>query len=296
MLEKIVEPLVHTLSERALPEGGFSNQSGGAYRPDTTAWATLALTAVKARRDLIESARGRLAADQMEDGRVSLSPKHPQTFWPTPLVVLAWHGSPKHRLAQQRAIQFLLRTTGKHFKKKNNSVIGHDSSIRGWPWIWNTHSWIEPTAMALLALELTGCGNHKRAKEARLMLLNRQLERGGWNFGNTYVFGQQLRPMPESTGIALNALAERASCNVVEKSLWYLKGRVGRLRTPFSLSWSLLGLGAWAEMPANAGKFVLQSLECQNIYGPYDTAQLSMLLVSLLGNRGLLNLVTGRDM
>jgi hypothetical protein len=145
--------------------------------------------------------------------------------------------------------------------------------------------------MALLALESAGQGHHDRAQEARHMLLDRQLERGGWNYGNTTVFGQQLRPMPESTGLALNALAGRLPRERVEKSLSYLKDHVGSLRTPLSLGWGFLGLGAWGERPANAETFVFQCFDRQHVYGPYDTQQLSLLIVSLLGKRGLLSLV-----
>jgi hypothetical protein len=70
-----------------------------------------------------------------------------------------------------------------------------------------------------------------------------------------------------------------------------LKDQVGRLRTPLSLGWSLLGLGAWGERPAHAESLVFESFDRQQVYGPYDTPQLSLLLASLLGKRGLLSLV-----
>jgi hypothetical protein len=146
--------------------------------------------------------------------------------------------------------------------------------------------------MVLLALKLTGHGHHKRAQEARRMLLNRQLVRGGWNYGNTSTFGQQLRPMPESTGLALNALAGKLPRERVEKSVSYLKDHVGSLRTPLSLGWSLLGLGAWGERPVAAETFVFQCFDRQDVYGPYNTQHLALLLISLLGKRGLLSLVT----
>lgn len=286
-----MESLVLTLSERALPNGGFSGQTGGGYRTDATAWAILALVAVGSRKNLVQLARSQLAADQMQDGRVSLSPDHPKVFWPTPLAVIAWQGSFAHRVPQLRALKFLLDTTGKHWVKRDDPVLGHDTSIRGWPWIGDTHSWVEPTAMVLLALELTGYGDHERAREARLMLLDRQLGPGGWNYGNTSVFGQQLRAMPESTGLALNALAGRVRREFVEKSLLYLKDQVCRLRTPVSLGWSLLGLGAWGEQPADAESFVFECIDRQHVYGSYDTPQLSLLLASLLGKKGLLDFV-----
>jgi hypothetical protein len=291
MIKKSIEFGVETLSQRALPNGGFSGRTGGGYRPDATAWAILALVAMGSRENLVQLARSQLGADQMQDGRVSLSPDYPEAFWPTPLAVIAWQGSLAHRVPQLSAVKFLLDTTGKHWVKRDDSVFGHDTSIRGWPWIGDTHSWVEPTAMVLLALELTGYSDHERAREARLMLLDRQLESGGWNYGNTSVFGQQLRPMPEPTGLALNALSGRVQREIVERSIYYLKDQVGRLRTPHSLGWSLLGLGAWGEQPADAESFVFECIDRQHVYGSYDTQQLSLLLASLLGKKGLLDLV-----
>jgi hypothetical protein len=290
MTEKSLEFWIEKLCERALPDGGFSGKIGGGYRSDATAWAAFALAALGARGDLVRAARSRLSADQMEDGRISISPDHPQAFWPTPLAILAWHGPPKHRDSQLRALKFLLTTTGIHFEKNENSVVGHDTLIKGWPWIGDTHSWVEPTSMVLLALELTGHNEHDRAREARRMLLDRQLEEGGWNYGNATVFGRQLRPMPESTGLALNALAGKVPDGVVGKSLLYLKDQINRLRTPLSLGWSLLGLGAWKERPVNADNLIHQCLANQNYYGVYNTHQLSLLLASLQGKRGLLSL------
>jgi hypothetical protein len=140
LIEQAVESLVLTLSQRALPNGGFSGRTGCGYRPDATAWAILALVAVGARKNLVQLARSQLAADQMQDGRVSLSSDHPQAFWPTALAVIAWQGSLAHRVPQLLAVKFLLDTTGKHWVNRDDSVFGHDTSIRGWPWIGDTHS------------------------------------------------------------------------------------------------------------------------------------------------------------
>ena len=85
--------------------------------------------------------------------------------------------------------------------------LGHDSSLIGWPWVEGTHSWIEPTAWAVLALKAVGLRQHPRTREAVRLLVDRLLPEGGCNFGNTYVLGQQLLPHLQSSGICLLALA-----------------------------------------------------------------------------------------
>jgi hypothetical protein len=102
-------------------------------------------------------------------------------------------------------VQFLLGASGTHWEKKEDSPVAHDPSIRGWAWIEDTHSWIDPTVMALLALEVTGYREHPRFEEGIRMIMDRQLRQGGWNYGNTMVYGQELRPFPDTTGLALTA-------------------------------------------------------------------------------------------
>ena len=101
--------------------------------------------------------------------------------------------------------------------------------------------------MTMMALEAAGRGAEPRLEEGRLLLLDRQIPGGGWNYGNTAVFDQVLKPMPESTGMALNALGRKAPREVVQASLAYLTGCVPALRTPWSLAWAIFGLGAWGD-------------------------------------------------
>lgn len=294
MIEKYLNIYSKSLAERALPDGGFPCHKGGRYRPDSTAWAVLAFKAFGIFHSLAVSARLRLCEDQLEDGRIVVSPDCLYAFWPTSLAILAWQDSPEHYLNQMRAVEFLLGNTGEHYTRRKDSPVAHDTAIRGWPWILKTHSWVEPTCIALLALEITGKGKHERAQEGRQMLLDRQLELGGWNYGNTKVFGHQLRPMPESTGVALNALGRSVNRRLVEKSISYLKNEFQRLCTPLSMGWSAIGLSAWGERPANFEKSVLHCLELQNDYGTYSTEEISIILMSLRAKAGLLSIFDHR--
>ena len=282
---------IDRLCDRVLPEGGFAANVGGKYRPDATAWAILALSAAGTKEDFLQSSRAHLVTSQLSDGRVSLLPEHPDAYWPTPLAVLAWQGSNSHLEQQSRAVEFLINNTGKHWPRKAGAPVAHDPNIQGWPWIANTHSWVEPTALSLIALKVTGYGGHERAREAKHLLMDRQLNQGGWNYGNTIVFGQELRPMPENTGMALNALAGRVTEESVKLSLGYLEFQTQSLRTPLSLGWSLMGLGAWGKRPENSKERVLDSLKLQKIYGNYSTTLLSLLIVSYFASGGLTSAV-----
>ncbi len=270
---------VRTLKQRLLPDGGFSERPGSGYRTDATAWAILAL-AESSGDDAIERSRSRLAASQLTDGRVGISVEHPHAFWTTPLAALAWHGSASYMEHQRRAVRFLLKTSGRHWQKIPDSPVSDDPSLLGWPWIEDTFSWVQPTALAVLALKLAGESTHARVREALKMMMNRQLPHGGWNYGNTIVCGQELYPQPESTGMALAALSGEIEKKDIRQSLRYLQAEAGRCRTPLSLGWALLGLSTWNERPRLARVWIAETLGRQQVYGDYGTTMLSLLLIA----------------
>ena len=119
------------------------------------------------------------------------------------------------------------------------------------------------------------------------MLLDRECLHGGWNYGNRLVFGAELRPMPEDTGMALDALQDSTAKSSLERSLAYLKSAVKSLQTPIALAWSLLGLGAWGERPAAAAAMLSECLKRQERYGVYDTTCLSLLILAARSSGGL---------
>jgi hypothetical protein len=286
---------INQLKQRELDSGGFAPKPRGDYRPEDTCCAILALARDPANGALIRRARARLAADQFPDGRVCVSQDHPEAVWPTSLAVFAWHQSPEHQKNQALAAHFLLTSSGKHFPKKAEAPATHDTALKGWPWIAGTHSWVEPTGLAMMALRVAGQGNQERVREGVRLLLNRQLSHGGWNYGNTVVFGQELRPMPLSTGIALNALKSETSGENIQESLTYLINKVVTLQTPQSLGWALLGLGAWQRRPVQAQQLLDRCLHNQERYGAYDTSSLALLLVAWQAPGGFEDIVASRE-
>lgn len=265
-----------------LPDGGFSGLPNGEFRVDATAWGTLFLRAMAESSDVLEQGRARLRVEQDDDGRVVVSKHHMDSYWPTPLAILAWQDSLACADAQRRAVQFLLGVAGTNPHPKSDDPVGHNTALKGWPWIAGTHSWVEPTALCIMALRATGHEQHDRVNEASRMLLDRQLPHGGWNVGNTLIFGRELHPNPEATGAALAALSGVTNREQVNRSIEYLHDEVGRLRTPVSLGWALWGLGAWNLWPSNGVTLVARCLANQARYGMYDTSVLCLLSLGAL--------------
>lgn len=288
--EGLIKDAVQNIQDRSLPEGGFAMLNGEAFRPDATAWAVIALKARRGSRDLTTAACRRLAASQLSDGRVPVIADHPEAYWPTALAILAWKDVAGFEREVERAAQFLLSTSGQHWPKQENAAVAHDTSIRGWSWIENTHSWIEPTSLSILALTAGGYAGHQRVLEAKKMILDRQIPSGGWNYGNTRVFGTMLRPDVVSTGNALSALAGLTVPREVELSLDYLRREIDQRKTPLALSWAIFGLTAWSYPPSEIQKMILDSLAQQKRYGVYDTTLLAQLVVAYFTSGDLLGL------
>jgi hypothetical protein len=90
--------------------------------------------------------------------------------------------------------------------------------------------------------------------------------------------------------VALNALAGITSREEIAPSLAYLKSKIVQVHTPLSLSWSLLGLGAWDERPAETANRLDDCWQYQKRYGTYDTEAISLMLIALTKPEGILSL------
>ena len=253
---------------------------------DALAWGIIALETAGEDSEKLDALRRRLVEFQMGDGRFTLLRGAFEVFWPTPAVLIALANSSAFEENKSRGIEFLLRIKGKHWKKSPDAPAKHDTSIEGWPWVVATHSWVIPTAMAIIALRIYRYAGHERVREGVRMLLDRQLPTGGWNYGNTVVFKSTLRPIPECTGFALSALHGLADERLVEKSINYLSREAATIRTPLSLSWAVMGLGAWSRGLAQRKEWIVETLGKQEMYGEFPVSLLAQLVVSYYSDSG----------
>lgn len=250
----------------AQPAWRYHPRSQPASEP--TALAALALAAYGYSENA-KRARQWLAAAQAPDGRVGVRQGEDGPGWPTALAVLAWNlttATPQHVstirpddppfLAESaRAVAWLLAISGETSAQPD--YTGHDTTIAGWPWVSGTHSWVEPTAMSLLALRSAGLVAHPRAREGARLLEDRLLTSGGCNYGNTVVLGQTLLAHVEPTGLALMALAgEPVRTERVELALEYLEQTLGPTTTSASLAYGLLGLAAYRQQPRECDAWI----------------------------------------
>ncbi|MDB5350319.1 MAG: hypothetical protein JWN86_1566 [Planctomycetota bacterium] len=228
------------------------------YGPSTApATEPTALAGLALRETDPEAARAAaswLAAAQSRDGSVGVSQDLAEMGWPTPYACLLWAAVARHRSEREAAVVWLLGTKGRGEPRVKHNPIGHDTTLIGWPWISGTHSWVEPTAMALLALGREGRRDHPRAQEGLAVIRDRSIPTGGWNMGNPVVLGATLRPQPAPTALALLAMSgsKLDATPAVQRAIRYLRSVLSETRAPASLSWGVLGLRAWGAAPASA--------------------------------------------
>lgn len=236
-------------------EDAWGYRRSGPAAVEATVLAALGLLATD--RDgeslpLATRAAGRLAGLQRRDGSLGITASLPTPGWATPFASILWQALGSHRDARRRAADWLVgeRVDTPPRPAEARPIVGHDTSIPGWPWVEGTHSWVEPTAFALLALAREGLAGHPRAGEGVRVLRDRAIASGGWNYGNATVFGRPLRPQPAPTGLVLLALARSPQDRgIVEPALDYLRGALPTIRASSSLAWGLLGLRAWGADP-----------------------------------------------
>lgn len=272
------------LISAGIPAGSGGGDPG---RTEPTALAAIALGA-HGRFDAMHRAARWMAGLQGRDGSVGVSATHDRPCWPTSLAVLCWLVA--RRVDEARGVRsayesqigkgldWILSFAGETMPASQaTNVVGHDTSIVGWPWVGGTHSWVEPTSFHLLTLKEAGLGGHPRSRAAVRLLVDRLLPGGGCNFGNTTVLGREVRPQPSTTGVALIALAgEDDESGRIAGSLAYLSRTLAKEMATFSLCYGLLGLAAHGRELPDAHSWLAGRLGPVSPKRPIDAALLGL--------------------
>ncbi|MCG8469891.1 MAG: hypothetical protein MJB57_17070 [Gemmatimonadetes bacterium] len=248
----MANPAIPPLLEARSPDGGWGAYPDLPGRTETTALATLALFRDAAVTSSEASSRaGREAADwltarQLDSGAWPIGDDVPGPSWTTSIASLALSHAPDGPEADARTngaagAAWLLTQEGRgspwwlrvlRLFLRRPATVALDPDLVGWPWVAGTFSWVEPTSYALLALKRFRprgmARSAARIEEAERLLLDRTCADGGWNYGNTRVFDEELWSYPDTTAIALLALGDRPEHPVVPRALAALeKGMLG---------------------------------------------------------------------
>lgn len=208
-------------------DGGWGPYPGRSSATEPTAMATLALSKVISSAAGTSGTRGLrwLHAQQRPDGSWPISVTVGEPSWATSVAAFALIKAAGDVSSLQRAVGWLVRLeSGEpgwlmrllHGIAPDAMDVRVNPTLRGWPWMAHTSSFVEPTACAILALRLAmredpPAGLGTRIGEAEEMLYDRMCAGGGWNYGNSRVLGEELPPFADMTALALIALQRHAT-------------------------------------------------------------------------------------
>ena len=271
-----LDPILDRLADRG-PIGYGADQSPCT---EPTSLAALALMA----HDRLAEAEPHIAwlrDSQLPTGAVPVRRDPPRPWWTTSLASVAWTFASQLSSVQEaqlqqpldRAAAWMLESEGETTKQQ--PLFGHDPTLVGWPWVDGTHTWLEPTVFHVLALSARGWASHARVVAGKKVIMDRLLKIGGANYGNTEVFGQQLLPHVQPSGLALLALADQEPNGKVRGAIEYLKRKVGQRTTPASLSWALMGLAAFGEAPKSSAQW-LEKAASRKLLSAHHAALLAL--------------------
>jgi hypothetical protein len=165
-----------------------------------------------------------------------------------------------------------------------------DNRLQAWPWVDDTFSWVEPTAWCLLALKQGLAhgpisGASVRIDVAERMLVDRACRGGGWNYGNSNVYGRDLAAYVPTTALALLALQDRPRERVVHEGLEWLQRNGLNEGSAVALSLSIICLRAHARPTTTIEERLIELLDGREGLAGNDVLGTAMALYALTSRR-----------
>ena len=235
------------LLDAVRPDGGWGYYAGQPSRLEPTAWAAMALTAGAdaIKTGVRRSAMMRLVGAWQQASGLLLDPGSgtPNVgFSGLGLLAMDALGVPATDPVSGRLHGAVVAAKGIQLQVENGP-IKQNTMIQAWSWIDGTFSWVEPTAWCLLSLKKFATRDAAaavRIGDGEAMLADRVCQSGGWNYGNSNAFTQDLRPYVPTTALGLLAMQDRRSTPAVARSLGWLEQHA--LTEPSSMALSLAAI------------------------------------------------------
>ena len=252
-----ISSLAETLKSRQMKSGGWAYFDSVQESLEATCLAELALA--PERHANSSEAILFLLKSQLSDGGWPAFLGDSEGSWTTALALCTLNSTGDFTAAREKAFRWLYAERGREghwfwrwkFKTSDRNVR-FDPDKYGWPWVTGSASWVIPTAFSIIAIEQFTVCNRSEESEKRIhlgveMLLDRACVDGGWNSGNSVVYGVPLRPHVEATAIALLALQDEQRTEMIQKSLSWLRQNAASVDSVSSLAWCILSLFVYQE-------------------------------------------------
>jgi hypothetical protein len=261
--------------------GSWGYTPGGTGTLEPTVVVIFALQNISQASLSIKRAVEWILSFQNPDGGWGICPQDEESGWQTAWAVYGLNkfGVGKEEVA--RGVQWLLNVDVMQLGDADLLTAGEkvaqiDFSLRGWPWLTGESSWVEPTALTMLGIR----GNAQfvdvgaRIEEGVRYLVDRRCTGGGWNVGNPVMFDALLPARVTPTALALLALQEISSHEIVPGDIEALRKGMFDEGGTMALAWGLIALHALGEEDAEARAelFSMQGPDGSWDGNPYLTA------------------------
>ena len=230
-------------------DGGWGYHPGKASRLEPTCWALVALARYDHRATDVDVLL-KWPTDRQWLADVAGAPANISFNGLAALLLLE---QPNGASGAQLLGRLILSEKG--MRLEQSTVFRQDNSLQAWPWVDGTFSWVEPTCWCLLLMKKLrrqlGAEADQRIGVAEAMLRDRACKDGGWNYGSSNVYGQELFPYVSTTALGLMAMQDRPTDPIVTRAVQRLETGYGAEPTPMALALTVIALGAHAR-PSDA--------------------------------------------
>jgi hypothetical protein len=279
-------------------DGGWPSRRGRSWT-EPTALALIALQGTLVSSETRSLTASWLAHHQSPDGGWPPCAAVPTSTWVTGLALLALAHERESAQGCPRGTLWLTNQVNpelgafQHFLQQRLG-IGPSLAPGSAPWFPGTAGWVIPTAFSILALSCWSAHSPNSnlslaVHRAQNYLLSRRCADGGWNHGGSLQRSETAPSYPETTGLALLALANNSSPSL-EPAIRLAESQLQHPASTEGLCWLLMGLAAhgqkreappWsAPSSSNPAKttqeIALQLITLQALRGPNPFLQLAL--------------------
>ena len=289
----MIDEAVRLLLNQQNQDGGWGAVKGRVSNTESTAFAVMALECLQ-RNELqrnIQFGLIWLSRYQSSNGSWRLNEVTSSGSWSTAIAILCLSMFPEWRERALQGARWALTQEGNSLGwlasaimwltgQKDVNKINMD--LKGWPWASGSFSWVEPTSYFLIGLKrlrpaLSGTNVNERIHQGELMIYDRVCEEGGWNYGNSKVYGEALWPYPDITALALIALQDHPRTEANQKSLEILDKILKDTDSGLALSWSMICFQLYGRSVAGWRQLLVKRFEKTAFLAETKTLALAVL-------------------
>src|SRR5215467_643923 len=289
----MIDEAVQLLLDQQNADGGWGAVKGRVSNTESTAFAVMALESLQRTELHGKAAAGLDWLSRHQDGNGSwrLNDVTASGSWSTATAILCMSMFPEWRDRALRGARWALTQKGSSLGwlgslvtwfmgQKDVNKINMD--LKGWPWASGSFSWVEPTSYFLIGIKrlrfaLSGTNVDDRIGQGELMIYDRVCEEGGWNYGNSKVYGEALWPYPDITALVLIALQDRPRMEANQKSLKMLEKSLRETNSGLALSWAIICFQLYGRGVAEWRRLLAERFEKAGFLGETKTLALAVL-------------------